>query len=127
MKNELVIKKCLKCGAVVKVIEDCNCGDCGIMCCNEKMHEVKANSTDASIEKHVPTYEIEGDSIKVKVNHVMDSDHFIEWVCLKTDNKEEYVYFKPDEEAVAVFENVKSGTLYAYCNKHGLWNKKLEN
>ena len=30
MKNELIIKKCQKCGAIVEVINDCNCGDCRI-------------------------------------------------------------------------------------------------
>lgn len=125
MNNELVIKKCLKCGAIVKVIKDCDCNDCGIVCCNEKMEELKANSTDAAVEKHVPTYEIENDAIKVKVGHVMEDNHFIEWICLKSDEKEEYIYLKPGEEATAVFKNVKSGTLYAYCNKHGLWNVKI--
>lgn len=125
MNNELVIKKCLKCGAIVKVIKDCNCEDCGIKCCNEEMYTMKANSTDAVVEKHVPTYEIENNIIKVKVNHVMDEDHFIEWICLKTKNKEEYIYLNPNEEAVAIFENAQSGTLYAYCNKHGLWSTKI--
>ena len=37
MKNELIIKKCQKCGALVEVINDCNCGDCRITCCGEPM------------------------------------------------------------------------------------------
>ncbi len=125
MNEELVIKKCLKCGAIVKVIKDCKCEDCGIKCCNEEMYTMKANSTDAVVEKHVPTYEVKNNMIKVKVNHVMDEDHFIEWICLKTKNKEEYIYLNPNEEAVAIFENAQSGTLYAYCNKHGLWSTKI--
>ena len=54
--RELVIKKCLKCGALVKVIRDCSCKDCFIKCCNEQMQELKANSTDGAIEKHKPLY-----------------------------------------------------------------------
>ena len=38
--KDLIIKKCMSCGAVVKVIEDCNC-PCGIECCGEKMIELK--------------------------------------------------------------------------------------
>ena len=54
MKRELVIKKCVSCGATVKVIEDCNCGDdCGIKCCGEKMTVLQPNSVDASFEKHI--------------------------------------------------------------------------
>ena len=34
------ILRCESCGAMVKVLIDCNCGDCGIRCCNEKMKEI---------------------------------------------------------------------------------------
>ena len=69
MKRELLIKKCMKCGAMVKVIEDCKCGeDCGIKCCGEKMAVLEPNSVDAAIEKHVPTYEVKDGKIFVKVN-----------------------------------------------------------
>ena len=56
--EELKLKRCLKCGALVKVLQDCNCDD-GIMCCGEKMQDVVANSMDASFENHVPTYQKE--------------------------------------------------------------------
>ena len=85
MKKELVIKKCLKCGALIEIINDCNCEECGIMCCGEKMIEIKPNSIDASFEKHVPTYEKVEDEILVKVNHVMEKEHYIEWIAMVTD------------------------------------------
>ena len=119
--KELIIKKCLKCGAIVKVIKDCECDDCGLKCCGEAMKEIKTNSTDGAIEKHKPTYTIENDKLVVSVNHVMEEEHYIEWLCLLTANTEEYVYFKPGDEATAIFDNVTSGKIYAYCNKHGLW------
>ena len=119
--KELVIKKCLKCGAIVKVINDCKCPDCGIRCCDEPMKEMKANSTDGSREKHIPTYTIENDKLIVTVNHVMDDDHYIEWICLLTDNIEKYYYFNPGEEAKIIIDNIPHGKIYSYCNKHGLW------
>lgn len=128
MKKELIIKKCVKCGAVIRAINDCDCKNCGIVCCEEKMQTLKPNSIDAAVEKHVPTYEWEKNTlkVKVKVNHVMEEEHFIEWICLVTENKEEYKYLKVGEEATASFENVTTGTLYTYCNKHGLWEQKIE-
>ena len=60
MKNELIIKKCNSCGAMVKVIEDCKCGDCGIKCCGEEMRTFAPNSEDASFEKHLPIVEVVG-------------------------------------------------------------------
>ena len=124
MKN-LVIKKCLKCGALVEVLQDCNCKDCGINCCGQQMTQLKPNSVDASFEKHVPTYTKKCGKINAMVNHVMDDDHYIEWIAFLTDNNFTKVEFNPGEKPEAKF-NYAKGTLYAYCNKHGLWSKDVE-
>ena len=122
--KELVIKKCFKCGALVKVLRDCHCDNCGINCCGEPMRELRTNSTDGSVEKHKPEYTRENGKLLVTVNHVMEDDHYIEWICLVTDNKEEYVYLK--DEAKANFDDVKNGKIYSYCNKHGLWVTEIK-
>ena len=119
--KELVIKKCLKCGATIKTIKDCECNDCGIKCCGESMKEMKANSADAAVEKHKPTYTIENDKLIVTVNHVMEEDHYIEWICLVTDDREEYAYFTYEDTPSIIFDKAYSGKIYSYCNKHGLW------
>ena len=127
MRKELKIKKCLKCGAIVKVIEDCKCDNCGIKCCGEQMAELVPNSVDAAIEKHVPTYEVKDGKIFVKVNHVMEEDHYIEWISIVFDNKEVTTYFKPGEEAATMHCRYEPGTkIYAYCNKHGLWKTEVK-
>ncbi len=126
MKKELIIKKCSKCGALVKIINDCNCDDCGIKCCNEKMITLKSNSVDAAVEKHVPAYELNDNDVVVTVNHVMDEDHYIEWICLVNDEKEEFYYLKPGASATVIFKDVKEGKLYSYCNKHGLWENEIK-
>ena len=123
--KKLILKKCKKCGALVKVIIDCNCEGCGIKCCEEEMIELKSNEVDAAFEKHIPTYEIDGDNLIVSVNHVMDDDHFIEWICFVTEYGEEYKYFKPEEECKVIFKYNK-GTLYSYCNKHLLWMSEVK-
>ena len=126
MNNELIIKKCSKCGATVKVIEDCTCEGCGIKCCNEEMQVMMPNSVDAAVEKHVPTYNIVDDEIVVKVNHVMEQEHFIEWLSLVADNTQYTVKLNPEQEAEAKFPYIKGATIYAYCNKHGLWKAEVE-
>lgn len=125
--RKLILKKCSNCEALVKIIKDCDCKDYGISCCNTSMKELKANSNDAAYEKHVPTYKIENDKIIVTVNHVMEENHFIEWIACVTDNEEKYIYFKPNEEATAIFKYQSPCVLYAYCNKHGLWEKEVNN
>ncbi len=122
--RELVLRKCPSCGALVKVITDCSCS-CKISCCEKPMVDIKPNSVDAAFEKHVPVFEIVNDKIKVVVNHVMEEDHFIEWICFVTETSEHYIYFKPGENAITTFPYTK-GILYAYCNKHGLWSKEVD-
>lgn len=126
MKNELLIKKCASCGALVKVIEDCTCENCGIKCCGEEMKLLVPNSVDAAVEKHVPNYEKVEDEIFVTVNHVMEKEHFIEWVCLVADNKEYWIKLYPEQNAECRFPYIPGSTLYAYCNKHSLWKKDVE-
>ena len=124
MMKELKLKKCNSCGALIKVIDDCNCAY-GINCCDTKMVDIIPNNIDASFERHVPTYEVKNDKLIVKVDHVMEKEHYIEWICFVTDTKEYVVYFKPGDVAETIFPNEK-GMLYAYCNKHSLWNNQVK-
>lgn len=124
--KELVLKRCLKCGALVEVFEDCTCDDCGIKCCGQNMVKVAPNSVDAAFEKHVPTFEVKGDKIVVKVNHVMQDDHFIEWIVYLTENEETKICLRPGQEAIAKFNYKRGAKLYAYCNKHGLWEAEVK-
>lgn len=126
MKNELIIKKCTSCGATVKVLDNCNCDDCGIVCCGKPMEVLVPNSVDAAVEKHVPTYEKVDDEIIAHVNHVMEKEHFIEWIALVNKNKEYFVRLYPEQNAECRFPYLKGATLYAYCNKHGLWKADVE-
>ena len=127
MSKEFIIRKCAKCGAMVKVLKDCTCSsDCGIKCCGEKMVKLNPNSVDAAAEKHVPTYEIKDGMIYVKVNHVMEEEHYIEWISVVSDNKECTTYFKPGEEASAHYKYRPGAVIFSYCNKHGLWKIDVE-
>ena len=126
MSREFIVKKCMKCGAVVKVFEDCNCPGCGIRCCDEEMKALVPNSVDASAEKHVPTYEVKDRKIFVRVNHVMEEEHYIEWIAIVYDDHEKITYLNPGDEPVAHCKYVPGSTIYAYCNKHSLWKADVK-
>ena len=126
MKNGLIIKKCMKCGAIVKVINDCNCEKCGIKCCDEKMETLIPNSVDAAFEKHVPTYQKVGDEIFITVNHVMEKDHFIEWIAMEKDGIYNEIKLYPEQNAECRFKYIPGAKVYSYCNKHGLWMSVIE-
>ena len=52
----------------------------------------------------------------------MTDEHFIEWVALEADDRLEVHFLKPGQTPTTFFAGgVKSGTVYAYCNLHGLW------
>ncbi len=126
MSNELIIKKCNSCGAIVKAIKDCNFSNCGIVCCSEPMKIITPNSVDAAVEKHVPVYEIKEDRIYVTVNHVMEEEHYIEWISIVSDGRECITYLKPGMEAKTHFKYIPGSTIYAYCNKHELWKTEVK-
>lgn len=88
---------------------------------------VEANSVDAAVEKHVPAIDLQRDGHIIhvtigEVEHPMSDEHFIEWVALEADDRVEIHYLKPGQTPTTFFAGgVKSGTVYAYCNLHGLW------
>ena len=123
---ELELKKCIKCNALIRVLKNCECDNCDIMCCNEQMKNIIPNSTEASFEKHLPNYEIKGDKIRITVNHVMENNHYIEWILYLNDDEEHIKFFKPGETATIEFTTNKKGTLYSYCNTHGLWKTDIK-
>ena len=116
MEKELVIKKCSKCNTLIEVIKDCNCDNCIIKCCGEEMIELVPNSVDAAFENR----------IIVTVNHVMEENHFIEWIAMSSNNKIIKKFLLPNEKASAIFPYVKGSKIYSFCNKHGLWAKDVE-
>lgn len=123
MNKELVVKKCMKCGEVVIELEH---KSPNVICCGEPMVTLVPNSVDAAFEKHVPTYEIEGNMLKVKVNHVMEEDHYIEWICVVNDEVTLMKKLNPGEPAEFICENIKNAVIYEYCNKHGLWKTEVK-
>ncbi len=125
MQKKFIVKKCDMCGALIKVINDCNCA-CGFECCGDKMRTLEPNSVEAAVEKHIPTYEVKDGKIFVKVNHVMEEEHYIEWITIFYGDREVTTYFKPGDEPVAHCKYVPGSVIYAYCNKHGLWKKEVE-
>ena len=93
----------------------------------EGYEALTANSVDAATEKHVPVVELQRDGHIIhvsvgEVEHPMEEKHYIGWVALEADGRLEIHYLKPNQTPVTFFAGgVKSGTVYAYCNLHGLW------
>jgi superoxide reductase len=119
--SDIKFYRCEVCGNMVAMIRS---GGGTLTCCGQEMTELKANTTDAAKEKHVPAITRESGKIKVAVGstlHPMLPEHHIEWIALAVGDKVEFKFLKPGEEPKAEFAEVESGTVYEYCNLHGLW------
>ena len=115
--------KCKRCGKIVEVIND---GAPETVCCGEPMVELKANTTDAATEKHVPVIEIVGDKVSVSVGsvvHPMEAAHYIQWIAIETNRGVYRKNLNPGEEPKASFilSDEKLIAAYEYCKLHGLW------
>ena len=119
--------KCKKCGKIVAMLKG---SPCDTMCCGEAMAELKANTTDAAVEKHVPVVQKNGNLVEVSVGsvtHPMEEKHFIEWIALETKETTALKSLKPGDAPKAVFALTDGDDVvraYAYCNLHGLWADK---
>lgn len=126
MKKNTKFYTCPICGNVIGLID----GDIMHMtCCGKPMQLLEANTVDASQEKHVPVYEKSEDEIVVKVGsveHPMEKDHYIMWIAQVSDNKTMRVSLYPEQDTTVRFKHIHGATLYAYCNKHGLWSAEVE-
>jgi superoxide reductase len=128
MLKEQKIFICNTCGNIVGMVFD---SGVNMVCCGEEMEELVPNTVEASIEKHLPVVEIEGNLVKVNVggaDHPMIPEHYIEWIYIQTEKGGQRKNLSPGEAPNAVFalENDKVVAAYAYCNLHGLWKTAIE-
>ena len=119
--------RCPTCGQMVAIVKK---KGCDIMCCGKPMEEIIPGTTDASVEKHVPVIEREGNIVCVKVGsaeHPMLEEHYIEWIALQTKDGNQRKALKPGDAPEACFALLDGDEViaaYAYCNLHSLWKSE---
>lgn len=88
---------------------------------------IKANDVDAAFEKHIPTAtKLDNNKVEIRVNHVMEEKHYIEWILIDYGNKQIIQHFKPNDEPAIIVEYQNNMKAYSYCNLHSLWlNDKI--
>ncbi len=116
--------RCNHCGNIVAFVKE---SGVPVVCCGENMTEIIPGTVDASLEKHVPVYSVEGNIVRVNVGaveHPMLPEHFIEWVSLQTKQGNQRKELHPGEKPEVCFalcDGDEVEAVYAYCNLHGLW------
>ncbi len=119
-----VFYRCNHCGNIVAFVK---ASGVPVVCCGEKMTEIIPGTVDASREKHIPVWAVEGNIVHVtvgSVEHPMLPEHYIEWISIETKQGNQRKELRPGEKPEACFalcEGDEVEAVYAYCNLHGLW------
>ena len=107
---------CPVCGNVIRAV-----GEAVISCCGITLPQLEPEAADAEHELRV---EIVEDEYFVSVDHPMEKDHYISFLAAASDRGMQLVKLYPEENAEARFKIDRVGKLYAYCNRHGLFQGK---
>ncbi len=116
--------RCSHCGQIIALVKETGVP---VICCGEPVQEIIPGETDASLEKHVPVYTVEGNCVHVCVGsaaHPMIPEHYIEWVAVQTKFGNQRKALSPGEKPEACFalcEGDEVQAVYAFCNLHSLW------
>lgn len=125
MKNDIDLRICEKCHAIINVLKDCTCDNCGIKCCGETMSKIYTNEV-AVDNKHIPEILRIEDEMYVKLNHPMTKEHYISYVFKVRDNAIKRYTLYPEQDAELRFKYEPESTIYIYCNIHGLFKLDVE-
>ena len=107
---------CPMCGNVIQSV-----GKAMISCCGITLPPCEPENADS---EHIIDTEIVEDEYYVTLRHPMTKNHFISFLAAVSDNGVQFVKLYPESNAQARFKINRVKKLYAYCNRHGLFQAK---
>ena len=108
---------CPVCGNVIHCT-----GNTVISCCGITLPALEAEEMD---EEHILSIEPVEDEHFITVRHPMSKEHFISFAAFVTSDRIQMVKFYPEGNAETRMQLRGKGYLYYYCNRHGLFRKKI--
>ena len=97
-------------------------GNTVISCCGITLPPLEAEEPD---EDHGITVETVEDEHFITVRHPMTKEHFISFIAFVTSDRIQLVKLYPEGNAETRLQLRGMGYLYWYCNRHGLFKKKV--
>lgn len=107
---------CPVCGNVIQAA-----GEALVSCCGITLPPLEAEAPDGD---HAIQAEAVEDEYYVSVRHPMTKAHHICFLCAVSDMRVQLVRLYPEGPAEARFKRDRVRTLYACCNRHGLFAVK---
>ena len=108
---------CPVCGNVIHCM-----GDTPLSCCGITLPPLEAEAPD---EAHGITIENVEDEHFITVHHPMTKEHFISFVAHVNSDRLQLVKLYPEGNPETRLQLRGRGYLYYYCNRHGMFKKKL--
>ena len=97
-------------------------GDAVISCCGITLPPLEAEETD---EEHRICVEQVEDEQFLSVRHPMTKEHFISFLAYASADRFQLVKLYPEGNAETRFRLQGRGVLYAFCNRHGLFRRRI--
>ena len=108
---------CPLCGNVIHAL-----GNAVVSCCGITLPPLDAEEADGD---HMVTIEDVEDEHFITVRHPMEKTHFISFLAFVTTDRVQMVKLYPEGGAQTRLQLRGMGQLYWYCNRHGLFRKKI--
>ena len=108
---------CPVCGNVITAV-----GKGSFSCCGIPLPVQEAQPEDNA---HTITVEPVEDEICVTIAHPMTKSHYISFVAWVSNDRAELVKLYPEQDITVRFKKRGHGTVYAYCNRDGLFSRRL--
>ena len=108
---------CPICGNIIH-----STGSALVSCCGITLPALEAEEGD---EEHPLTIEKVEDEQFVTVDHPMTKEHYISFLASVTSDRLQMVKLYPEGNAETRLQLRGRGYLYYYCNRHGLYRKKI--
>jgi DNA-binding XRE family transcriptional regulator/desulfoferrodoxin (superoxide reductase-like protein) len=107
---------CPVCGNAVR-----STGEALISCCGITLPPLEPENTEPEHDIRVETVE---DEYYVTIDHPMRKDHYISFLAAVSDSRVQFAKLYPEGNAEARFKINGVRKIYAYCNRHGLFQLK---
>ena len=98
-------------------------GEGAFSCCGVTLPPLEPEEPD---QDHVLSVETVDNEWYVSADHPMTKEHFLSFIALVSYDRVQLCKLYPEQAAEARFPRRGGGTLYACCNRHGLYRLKLK-
>ena len=130
MNGEPIVNRNVSCNLVRSRLYVCpicgnvlhSTGDAVISCCGVTLPALEAEERD---EAHALTVERVEDEHFLTVHHPMTKDHYISFLAYASADRFQLVKLYPEGEAQTRMQLRGRGTVYFFCNRHGLFRQKV--